>query len=58
MLDLLEWCYPRSDRHPKWHRDNIYTAMKRWAARVGSIPGPGGPGLYGPNAELRKLIGH
>jgi hypothetical protein len=57
MSRLLEWCYPATKQHPRWHRTNIRRALLRHAVNLGRIPHRRGrPGLYGPNAELVRLI--
>jgi len=56
---LLEWCYPAAKRDPRWHRTNIHRALPRFAVSLRRISDrPGRPCVFGPNAELRRLIGH
>jgi len=58
MRDLLAWCYPRAEQHPRWHRARIHDALPRWAISIGRIAErQGRPAIYIPNPELRKLIG-
>jgi hypothetical protein len=30
MLELLDWVYPASQDHPRWHRNGVRYALKRW----------------------------
>jgi len=56
--DLLAWCYPATKQHPRWHRTNVHRALSRFAVSLGRISKTRGRrGMYGPNAELRTLIG-
>ena len=56
---LLDWCYPRSQEHPHWHRTNIHRCLKRYAVPIDRLGcGSGRPILWAPNAELRKLLGY
>jgi hypothetical protein len=59
VAQLLEHCYPRAGgEHPNWHYRNVYRCVDRYAVRLGRLNHlPGKPYVYGPNAELRKLIG-
>jgi hypothetical protein len=55
---LLDYCYPRSQQHPRWHRTNVHRALPRYAVSLGRLDHrPGRPCVWAPNAELRKLIG-
>jgi hypothetical protein len=57
ITDLLNYCYPRSRKHPAWRRKSIHRALPRYAVLLGRMGcGSGGPGIYGPNAELMRLI--
>ena len=57
ITDLLNYCYPGSRTHPKWRRKSIHRALPRYAVSVGRMDrGSGRPCLYGPNAELMRII--
>jgi hypothetical protein len=57
MRELREWCYPGRKRQ-HWFYINIKRALKRLGAMlISRAGGVGRPGVYAPNAELRRLIG-
>ena len=58
MAQLLDHCFPRTaGKHPHWHYRNIHRCVERYAVRLDRLDHlPGRPYLWGPNAELRKLI--
>jgi len=31
---LLDYCYPRRSRHPRWHRTNIHRCLSRYAVPI------------------------
>jgi hypothetical protein len=55
--ELLEYCYPRAQTHPHWHRTDVHCALPRYAVLVGrDAKRRGRPGLWAPNEQLRRLI--
>jgi len=56
--DLLEWCYPATKQHPRWHRTNVHRALPRWAISLERIPNERGrPCVWIPRPELRRPTG-
>jgi len=57
ITDLLNYCHPRARKHPEWHRKSIHRALPHYAVSLGRMGnGAGRPGIYGPNAELMRVI--
>jgi hypothetical protein len=55
--ELLDHCYPRTSKPPRWCRWSIHKALPKFGVPLGRIPTQQGrPMLWAPNADLIRLI--